>query len=68
MSEFFELGDSLINCENVSEVELTADSLCVGVTYENGKYVIKSFQEKEDAEKAYKLKNVSILGVIPLEG
>lgn len=53
MSKFFELGNCLINCENISEVELTDDSLCVGVTYENGKYVIKSFPTKEDAEKAY---------------
>ena len=53
MSKFFELGNCLINAKNIAKVELNEISKSVEVTCDDGKYVVKSFPAKEDAEKAY---------------
>lgn len=59
MSKFFELGNCLINARNLVKVELNEDSKSVGVTYDDGKYVVKSFSSKEEAEVVYsKIKSV----------
>ena len=53
MSKFFELGNCLINAKNIAKVELNEISKSVEVTCDDGKYVVKSFESKEEAEAAY---------------
>lgn len=53
MSKFFELGNCLINAKKIVKVELNEISKSVGVTYDDGKYVVKSFASKEEAEAEY---------------
>ena len=64
MSKFFELGNCLINANKIVKVELNEISKSVGVTYDDGKYVSKSFASKEEAEAAYS-KIESVLCDVP---
>ena len=64
MSKFFELGNCLINANNIAKVELNEISKSIGVTYGDGKYVSKSFASKEEAESAYS-KIESVLCDVP---
>lgn len=58
------MGNCLINARNLVKVELNEDSKSVGVTYDDGKYVVKSFASKEEVEAAYS-KIESVLCDVP---
>ena len=64
MSKFFELSNCLINAKNIAKVELNEISKSIGVTYDDGKCVVKSFAIKEEAEAAYS-KIESVLCDVP---
>lgn len=63
MSKFFNFGNSLINAEHVTRVELNEDQTSIGLTYEDGKYVYKSFPSKDEAEAAYSEIKAVLCGV-----
>lgn len=53
MSDFVEIGNSLINATSIDKVELNEDATGVAVTYGGGKYLFEPFLNGEEAKKVY---------------